>query len=195
MAKKMEEMSTELSRLRIEKQRWNGPRDGGNRNQNYDGGNRNPNHYFRNNVPRIMQREKREDDDQKVQPPFQNFLNEDEEIEGNDEHTENNLFDDELDIRFLTEEEYEYAFMAQNEVEEQRYVINQQVYNLRNRQVPKPSVPQKDFSSRNVPQKIPDNRAIPQKVPDSRVTVQRDQDQNQRGVVQKNGSRYEITYL
>ncbi len=50
MAKRMEEMSSELSWIKLEKQRWNAPREGGNRN---------PNYYGRNNVPQIMQREKK----------------------------------------------------------------------------------------------------------------------------------------
>jgi len=97
-------MSSELSKLRIEKQRWNAPREGGNRN---------PNYYGRNNVPQILQRDRKNNEDQKIQPPFQNnFVNEQDEAEDPDENLENNVFKEENDISFLTFDEYEYSLMA-----------------------------------------------------------------------------------
>ena len=74
----MEEMSSEFSKLRLEKKRWNAPWEGGNKNSNY---------YGRNNVPQILQRDQKNKDDQRIQPPFQNnFVNEEDEAEELDEN-------------------------------------------------------------------------------------------------------------
>jgi hypothetical protein len=55
-ARKMEEMSFELSKLRLEKSKWNAPQE---RNQN-------PNQYRRPYNPHIMQRDKKNNDDHKI---------------------------------------------------------------------------------------------------------------------------------
>jgi hypothetical protein len=56
MARKMEEMSSEFSKLRLEKQKWNTPQEG----------NQNKNQYRRPYNPQIMQRDKKNNDDQKI---------------------------------------------------------------------------------------------------------------------------------
>jgi len=98
-----------------------------------------------------LQRDRKNNEDQKIQPPFQNnFVNEQDEAEDPDENLENNVFKEENDISFLTFDEYEYSLMAQNESYDQRNFINQQGYNLRNRQVPKVYAPQKEPDNRDV---------------------------------------------
>jgi hypothetical protein len=53
MARKMEEMSYKLSKIRLEKQKWNAPQEG----------NQNPNQSRRPYNPQIMQRDKKNNDD------------------------------------------------------------------------------------------------------------------------------------
>jgi hypothetical protein len=60
MARKMEERSSELSKLRLEKQEWNTPQEG----------NKNTNQYRMPYNPQIMERDKNNNDDQKIQTPL-----------------------------------------------------------------------------------------------------------------------------
>jgi hypothetical protein len=62
MARKMEEISSELSKLRLEKHNWNETQEG----------NQNTNQYRRPCNPQIMQRDNKNDDDHKIQTPLQN---------------------------------------------------------------------------------------------------------------------------
>ena len=94
----MEEMSSKLSKLKLEKKKWNTPQEG----------NRNTNQYIRPYNPQIMQRDKKNNDDQKIQTPLQNnYIEENQEAEEVDEYLYIHLFGDDISLNHLTQNEYE----------------------------------------------------------------------------------------
>jgi hypothetical protein len=137
MARKMEEMSFELSKLRLEKHKWNIPQEG----------NQNTNKYIRPYNSQIMQRDKTNNDDKKIQTPLQiNYIEENQDVEEVDEDLDINLVGDEIALSHLTQNEYEYSLNAQAGESPYNMLCNtyQQGYNLRSKSAPAKSVPQKD---------------------------------------------------
>jgi hypothetical protein len=129
MARKMEEMSSELSKLRLEKQKWNAPQEG----------NQNTNQYRRPYNPQIMQRDKKNNDDQKIQTPLQNnYIEENQEAEDVDEDLDIHLFGDEISLSHLTQNEYEDSLNSQAGGSPDNMLCNtdQQGYNLRSKSAP-----------------------------------------------------------
>jgi hypothetical protein len=58
--------------------------------------------------PQIMQRDKKNNDDQKIQTPLQNnYIEENQEAEEVDEDLDIHLFGDEISLSHLTQNEYE----------------------------------------------------------------------------------------
>jgi hypothetical protein len=79
MSKMLKTLTSELARLKLEGKKTNRPAQ--------DAGNRNPNQYRRpNNAPQLLQRERRNHEDQRILPPFQNNVVE--EIDENDDTEE-----------------------------------------------------------------------------------------------------------
>ena len=98
MARKMEEMSSKLSKLRFEKHKWNAPQEG----------NQNKNQYRIPYNPHIMQRDKNNNDDQKIQTPMQNnCIEENQEAEDVDKDLDIHFFVDEISLIHRTHNEYE----------------------------------------------------------------------------------------
>jgi hypothetical protein len=65
MDKMLKTLTSELARLKLETKQPN--------KHVQEGGNRNPNQFRRpQNAPQVMQRERRNQDDQRILPPFQN---------------------------------------------------------------------------------------------------------------------------
>lgn len=87
MIKKMEEMYLELNKLKSEKKSWN--------RSSSEGGNKSFNQYKRPVNPQILQRDKKDDSDQKVTPPFHNYVAEENEEDDNDDE------DQDQDINYL----------------------------------------------------------------------------------------------
>ena len=75
-----------------------------------EGGYKNPNQFRRpNNVPQFFPRERRNQEDQRVLPPFQNnAVEEVEEIDDIEEDSTVHLHDTELPPTHVTQHEYEY---------------------------------------------------------------------------------------
>ena len=84
-----------------------------------EGGYRNPNQFRRpNNVPQILPRERKNQDDQKVLPPFQNnAVDEEEDNDGTKEDSVVHLIDFESIPLHVTQQEYEDTLIA-NQFEE-----------------------------------------------------------------------------
>jgi hypothetical protein len=132
----MEEMSSELSKIRLEKQKWN----------THQEGNQNTNKNRRPYSPHILHRYKMNNDDQKIQTPLQNnCVEESEEVEEVDEYLDIHLFGDELVVSQLTYEDSLNAYAGENP---DNMLCNtyQHGYNLRSKQVLAKSTPQKDKS-------------------------------------------------
>jgi hypothetical protein len=80
VAKMLKTLTSEMERLKMEQKQPNRPAQ--------EGGYRNPNQFKRpNNVPQILPRERKNQDDQKVLPPFQNNAVDEEEDEDDTEKT------------------------------------------------------------------------------------------------------------
>jgi hypothetical protein len=63
-----------------------------------------PNQYRRPYNPQIMQRDKKNNDDQKIQTPLQNnYIEENQEVEDADEDLDIHLFGDEISLSHLTQ--------------------------------------------------------------------------------------------
>jgi uncharacterized small protein (DUF1192 family) len=79
MKKMLKTLTSEIERLNMEEKHPNRPAQ--------EGGYRNPNQFMRpNNVPQILPRERNNQDDQKVLPPFQNnAVDEEEDNDGTKE--------------------------------------------------------------------------------------------------------------
>jgi hypothetical protein len=144
MAKMLDNLTSEMSKLKIQNQQ---PARTKEPNAFVP---RNPNAfpYRRNNQQvQILQRDKNAADDQRIRPPFQNAMLEEEQQLSHDEVEEAddiNCFGDENDSSFLTQVDYEEAQMDQEiheaSIEESVYQTDdQQGYNLRSKNVaPKP---------------------------------------------------------
>jgi hypothetical protein len=111
MDKMLKTLTSEMARLKMEQKQPNRPTQ--------EGGYRNPNQFRRpNNVPQILPRERRNQEDQKVFPPFQN--NAVEEVEEEDDTEDDpavHLNDSESSPTHLTQHDYEDALIL-NQFEE-----------------------------------------------------------------------------
>ena len=99
---------------------------------------RNPNFfpYRRNNPPaQILQRDRNQAEDQRIRAPFQNaVLEEEPEFTQEEGEEEDNIhcMEDEVDLSFLTQADYEEALMNEQIMEESLYQADdQEGYNLR----------------------------------------------------------------
>jgi hypothetical protein len=111
MAKMLKTLTSEMARLKIEQKQPNRPVP--------EGGYRNPNQFRRpNNVPQILPRERKNQDDQKVLPPFQNnAVDEEEDEDDTEEDPAVHLNDSESSPLHVTQQDYEDALIA-NQFEE-----------------------------------------------------------------------------
>jgi hypothetical protein len=107
MTKMLKTMTSEMARLKMEQRQPNRPTQ--------EGGYMNPNQFRRpNNVPQILPRERKNQDDQKVLPPFQNNTIDEDDTE---EDLAVHLNDSESSPLHVTQQEYEDALIA-NQFEE-----------------------------------------------------------------------------
>jgi hypothetical protein len=111
MTKMLKTLTSEMARLNMEQKQPNRPAQ--------EGGYRNPNQFRRpNNVPQILPRERKNQDDQKVLPPFQNNAVDDEEDnDGVEEDSAVHLNDSESSPLHVTQQEYEDTLIT-NQFEE-----------------------------------------------------------------------------
>jgi hypothetical protein len=111
MAKMLKTLTAEMARLKMEQKQPSRPaQEGGYRNQN----------QFRrpNNAPQILPRERKNQDDQKVLPPFQNnAVDEEEDEDETEEDPAVHLNDSESSPMHLTQQDYEDALIS-NQFEE-----------------------------------------------------------------------------
>jgi hypothetical protein len=146
MAKMLDNLTSEMSKLKVQNQqpaRTKEPNAFAPRN---------PNAFpYRRNNPQvqILQRDRNAADDQRIRPPFQNAMLDEEQQPSHDEVEEAdeiNCFGDENDSSFLTQVDYEEALMDQQiheaSIEESVYLTDDQKgYNLRSKSVvPKPLI-------------------------------------------------------
>jgi hypothetical protein len=111
MAKMLKTLTSEMARLKIEQKQPSRPAQ--------EGGYRNPNQFRRpNNVPQILPRERKNQDDQNVLPPFQNnAVDEEEDEDDTEEDPAVHLNDSESSPLHVTQQDYEDALIA-NQFEE-----------------------------------------------------------------------------
>jgi hypothetical protein len=104
-------LTSEMARLKMEQKQPSRPAQ--------EGGYRNPNQFRRpNNVPQILPRERKNQDDQKVLPPFQNnAVDEEEDEDDTEEDPAVHLNDSESSPLHVTQQDYEDALIA-NQFEE-----------------------------------------------------------------------------
>jgi hypothetical protein len=130
MAKMLKNLTSEMTRLKMEQKQSNRPAQ--------ESGYRNPNQFSRpNNVPQFLPSERKNQDDQKVLPPFQNHATDEEEDEDDiEEYPTVHLNDSESTPLHVTQHDYEHALIA-NQFEEgdEDEIIQQEPkrkkYNLR----------------------------------------------------------------
>jgi hypothetical protein len=105
MTKMLKTLTSEMARLEMETKQPSRP--------TREGGYRNPNQFRRpNNVPQILPRERSNQEDHKVFPPFQNnALEEVEEVDVTEDDSTVHLNDTELPPTQLTQQYYEYALI------------------------------------------------------------------------------------
>jgi len=132
MVEMLKTLISEMARLKMETKKPGIP--------THEGGYRNSNQFRRpNNVPQIMQRERRNQEDQRVFSPFQNNVVEEvEEIDDTEEDSTVHLHDTELPPTRVTQQEYEYALILNQFEEEDVEEISQsepkrKKYDLRSR--------------------------------------------------------------
>ena len=110
ITKIIKKLSAKIKRLEME-----------NKSQNklvQDNDNKNPNHFRRTFNPRFFPRDRRNNEDQKIQPPFQNNLLQDDdsyeinEMEIKDLEPDIDQLDDVSSSQFLTKSEYHNAKMV-----------------------------------------------------------------------------------
>jgi hypothetical protein len=105
MAKLIESLTSELSKMKIENKHHVKGRD------TNDFIPRNPNPYRRNNEPhRILQRNRNANEDQNIKAPFQNIVMEEDQPKEDDEI---HCLGDKGDASFLTQSSYEQALISQ----------------------------------------------------------------------------------
>jgi hypothetical protein len=111
MAKMLKTLTFEMVRLKMEQKQPSRPTQ--------ESGYRNPNQFRRpNNVPQILPRERKNQDDQKVLPPFQNNeVDEEEDEDDTEEDPVVHLNDSESFPLHVTQQDYEDALIA-NQFEE-----------------------------------------------------------------------------
>jgi hypothetical protein len=111
ITKMLKTLNSEMARLKMEQKQPNRPAQ--------EGGYRNPNQFRRpNNVPQILPRERKNQDDQEVLPPFQNnAVDEEEDNDGIEEDFAVLLNDSESIPLHVTQQEYEDTLIA-NQFEE-----------------------------------------------------------------------------
>jgi hypothetical protein len=141
MTKMLKTLTSEMARLKMEQKQPNRPAQ--------EGGYRNPNQFRRpNNIPQILPRERKNQDDQKVLPPLQNnAVDEEEDNDGTKEDSAVHLTDSESVPLHVTQQEYEDTLIA-NQFEEgdgEEIVQHEPTgkrYNLRSgSQAPKVDIP------------------------------------------------------
>jgi hypothetical protein len=105
MAKMLKTLTSKMARLKMETKKPRRPTQ--------EGGYINSNQFRRpNNVPQIFPRERRNQEDQRVFPPFQNnAVEEVEEIDDTEEDSTVHLHDTELPPTHVTQQEYEDALI------------------------------------------------------------------------------------
>jgi hypothetical protein len=94
-----------------------------------------------------LKRDKKNNDDHKIQTPLQkNYIEENQEAEEVDEYLDIHLFGHELAFSHLTQNQYEDSLNAWDGEIPDKMLCNtdQQGYNLRSKEVPTKSSPQKD---------------------------------------------------
>jgi hypothetical protein len=178
MAKMLKTLTSEMDRLKMETKKPGRPTQ--------EGGYKNSNQFRRpNNVPQIMQRERRNQEDQRVLPPFQNnAVEEVEEIDDTEEDSTIHLHDTELPPTHVTQQEYEDALILNQFEEEDVEEISQsepkrKKYDLRSRasgskvdtyvQEKKTNAPVKPGSSKETGAKIDQQQKQPVKVSTTEV--------------------------
>jgi hypothetical protein len=144
MANMLDNLTSEMSKLKIQNQQLARTKEP----NAFSPRNLNAFPYRRNNQQvQILQRYRNAADDQRIRPPFQNAMLEEEQQPSHDEVEEAdeiNCFGDENDSSFLTQVDYEEALMDQQiheaSITESVYLTNDQKgYNLRSKNdVPKP---------------------------------------------------------
>jgi hypothetical protein len=150
MDKMLKTLTSELARLKLEAKQPNRPVQ--------EGGNMNPNQFRRpHNAPHIMQRERRNHEDQRIFPPFQNNAVEDtEESDDVEENSTANLDGTELPTSHLTQQEYEDSLIS-NQFDDQEEEIfqnePQKKYNLRSKQSGSKPNAQTQIKKTNTPAK------------------------------------------
>ena len=130
----LDSLTAEMSRLKDRGKipvRDKGPNDFSNRDPNFVP-------YRRNNQPaQILQRDRNQAEDQRIKAPFQNVVIEEEpEFTQEEGEVEDNIncMEDEVDLSFLTQADYEEALMIVQIMEEYLYQEDdQEGYNLRSR--------------------------------------------------------------
>ena len=124
MAKMLDSLTAKMSRL---KDQGKIPVRGKGRN---DFANRNPNFvpYRRNNpIAQIFQMDRNQAEDQRIRAPFQNVVLEEEpEFTQEEGEAEDiiNCMEDEVDLSFLTQADYEESLMNEHIMEESLYQAN-----------------------------------------------------------------------
>jgi hypothetical protein len=128
LTKLVKSLSAEMEKLKLEGRQANrNPQDFGNRN----------NFRRQNNAPQILQRDKRNREDQKVQTPLQNNLVDDEEGDNEEADQEIHYLGDTSTSPHLTQSSYEESLMSSqlNELSKgEKTNETQNKYNLRSKQ-------------------------------------------------------------
>ena len=126
MAKMLDSLIAEMSRLKYRGKihvRGKEPNDFANRNPNFVP-------YRRNNPPsQILQRDSNQAEDQRIIAPFQNVVREEElEFTKEEGEAEDDIkcMEDEVDLSFLTQADYEEALMNEQIMEEYLYQADDQ---------------------------------------------------------------------
>ena len=130
----LDSLTAKMSRLKDQGKipmRGKGPNDFAPRNPNFVP-------YRRNNpLAQILQRDRNQAEDQIIRDPFQNVVLEEEQEFAQEEWEEEdniNCMEDEVDLSFLTQANYEEALMNEQIMEESLYQVDdQEGYNLRSR--------------------------------------------------------------
>ena len=129
----LDSLNTEMSRLMDRGKipvKGKGPNDFANRNPNFVP-------YRRNNqLAQILQRDRNQVEDQRIRAPFQNaILEEEPKFTQEEGEAEDNInCEDEVNLSFLTQANYEEALMNEQIMEEYLYQVDdQEGYNLRSR--------------------------------------------------------------
>jgi hypothetical protein len=113
MAKMLESLTSEISKLKIENKKpvkGRGTYDYAGRNPN-----QNPNNFKRNNQPtQILQRERNPTEDQRIKAPLQNVVMDEDEGDYQEDGEDNiHCVGEEIGKSYLTQHDYEEALMTE----------------------------------------------------------------------------------